>query len=1205
MKRHLYALFVIVLSSVLASCSRDEADAERVLEVEPEYITITAVREGYNGEEQETKTVRQEDGAVYWNAKDKISLFYGTGTNGGSRFTCTSEETAQIVEFTGIDPALGTSSEGRYWAVYPYSKDNTCEGNCVVMTIPDVQTALDGSFANNLFPTVGTSSDKTVTFYNVCGGVKFSVSQAGIKTVTFKGNGGESLAGKVKVGFGANGRPEVTSCVETRDEVTLLAPNGGTFEVGRYYYVVLLPASLDKGFTMTFTTKDGKEGTYAHSSGVAVKRSVFGVLDEIDGYVKAWKNAPLVSGGWDRGSIYLGLMGFNDDIYRYNLSKLTDDTAAGYYSFIDNLQAGGATVLYYSVEQALEVLKSAMYPEDIQNISIITFTDGMDEGSIMMTDKYLYEDEYLNAISNTVASERIAGLDLSSYTVALTGNVHSSNLSYFRNMLKKIASSSENATDFSDMDEVSEKFKELANLISSTNYVQTIPLQVNGKSQGTKMRFTLDGASKATSSQIYIEGVFNIDGEYVDGVFHRTGYSLREITYQGLTSTSGNAVVGVKSGVKVVYTFEGLRRQDAKLINTDDIALWTYIPSTGSWQNTNETVLLDGENGIVNEKQSTAIMLVLDCSNSLTVYNDFGKMQKAAKEFVSILCENSIDENAVASVSLDRYAADIPVGSKLALNATVLPATALHRDVIWSSNNTAVASVDASGIVTAHSKGSAYIYVITEDGAKTAVCLVTVPQYAESLEIDKSTAVLYTGESLELNVTVSPDDTSDKTLQWSSSNPSVATVDQNGKITALKAGSVKITASTVDGSGLKVTCDLTVKQHVTGVSLNESSVILNKGDSKSLVATVLPSDATDKRVIWRSTDESVATVDEYGVVSGVGKGSATITVTTEDGGKTDMCEVEVRQFVTSIQLDKQSVTLSVSESVQLVATVSPDDADDASVKWTSSNPAVASVDQTGMVSALAPGTSTISVAAQDGSGKVATSVITVRQPLTGIGLSHTSLDLIIGNSQTITVTFTPSDASNTDYAVENTNPSIATVTKNGKSISVKSKGLGTTTIKVTSAEGGFTAECNVSVSLSKTPSNLALVVKKNNVRYYIPQSIYSQVTMPLYTKEGIAVISGTESFILALSDASTSTYTYADAKSKFNLPTLAQGEVISQYWSSINSALSTYGGTPMVGGGYWTQTAQGTRSAWYYHSSGTSNAFMQRTYYVRNVVADL
>lgn len=178
----------------------------------------------------------------------------------------------------------------------------------------------------------------------------------------------------------------------------------------------------------------------------------------------------------------------------------------------------------------------------------------------------------------------------------------------------------------------------------------------------------------------------------------------------------------------------------------------------------------------------------------------------------------------------------------------------------------------------------------------------------------------------------------------------------------------------------------------TGVSISPDSKTLNKGEIVQLTATVLPTDATDKTVIWSSSNNDIASVDNKGEVTAVGPGTATITATANDGsGKAASCRITVNEpytppaivHVTGISLDRETATIKKGSILQLSATVTPSNADDKTVRWESSNTDVATVDGNGKVTAIAPGTATITVTTTD-QRKTATCPVTVTDIATGI-----------------------------------------------------------------------------------------------------------------------------------------------------------------------------------------------------------------------------
>ena len=168
---------------------------------------------------------------------------------------------------------------------------------------------------------------------------------------------------------------------------------------------------------------------------------------------------------------------------------------------------------------------------------------------------------------------------------------------------------------------------------------------------------------------------------------------------------------------------------------------------------------------------------------------------------------------------------------------------------------------------------------------------------------------------------------------------------------------------------------------VTGVTLDRTSLTLAVGNSKTLTAALTPSDASNQSVVWESSTPSVAAVDAGGTVTGVSKGTATITVKTSDGGKTATCEVSVVTPVpvTGVTLSRSEMTIAVNSVVFLTAAVSPGNATEQAVTWSSDNPAVAKVSLIGQVTAVSAGIAKITAKTADG-GKPMSCVVTVTQP---------------------------------------------------------------------------------------------------------------------------------------------------------------------------------------------------------------------------------
>ena len=336
------------------------------------------------------------------------------------------------------------------------------------------------------------------------------------------------------------------------------------------------------------------------------------------------------------------------------------------------------------------------------------------------------------------------------------------------------------------------------------------------------------------------------------------------------------------------------------------------------------------------------------------------------------------------SIELDQTNAIIYKDDVLQLTATVLPEDATSKVVSWTSSDEAVARVNINGLVTALAAGNATITATTTDGSNlSACCNVTVKQLVTSISMNKSNTTICVGDTEQLTATVFPDDAPDKTVTWKSSNTSVATVNSSGLVTALAAGDATITATTNDGSNLSASCDVTVRQLVTSISLNKTNTTIYVGGTEQLTATLYPDDATDKALTWKSSNTSVATVNSSGLVTALAAGEATITATTNDGSNLSAsCNITVKQLVTSISLNKTNSTICVGNTVQLTATVYPDNATDKTVTWISSNTSVATVNSSGLVTAFAVGDATITATTNDGSNLSATCAFTVESIIT-------------------------------------------------------------------------------------------------------------------------------------------------------------------------------------------------------------------------------
>lgn len=263
---------------------------------------------------------------------------------------------------------------------------------------------------------------------------------------------------------------------------------------------------------------------------------------------------------------------------------------------------------------------------------------------------------------------------------------------------------------------------------------------------------------------------------------------------------------------------------------------------------------------------------------------------------------------------------------------------------------------------------------------------------------------------------------------------------------------------------------------VTEVRLDKTATTLVEGDTEELMATVMPENATDKGIEWKSSDESVATVSQTGLVTALKEGSSAITVITNDGGFTATCAVTVNKktiAVSEVQLNKKELTLTEGGTEKLVVTVKPDDATDKSVVWESSNTAVATVDQEGLVTAVGEGKATITVKTNDG-GFSASCEVTVKKKViavTGVKLSAASMTLREGEKGTLTATVEPANATNKNVEWWTSDLDVVSVTSTsgGSNGYVEARGAGKATVTVKTEDGEFSASCEITVEKKEVP----------------------------------------------------------------------------------------------------------------------------------------
>lgn len=416
-----------------------------------------------------------------------------------------------------------------------------------------------------------------------------------------------------------------------------------------------------------------------------------------------------------------------------------------------------------------------------------------------------------------------------------------------------------------------------------------------------------------------------------------------------------------------------------------------------------------------------------------------------------VTCKVTVLPVELNSISITEQNIILNKGENETLTVTYNPEnTTEDKTVTWESSNEDAVTVSEDGVITAVGAGNATI--TAKVGDKTATTQVEVKVPLESIRLNETEKQLNKGDDLQLSVTYNPEDTTaDKTVTWTSTDDTVATVDENGKVTALKAGTTYIKAKVEDK---EVSCKIDVVVQLTGINLNKDVAEIVKGQTEKLTVTLVPEDTTyTGKIEWTSSDDTIATVDENGNVKGIKEGTVTITAKAVENGNEiiDTAEITVKEIpLNSIAIDIADFDLGIGRTQSLGVVCNPENTtDDINVEWTSSDVKVATVDENGVVTAVAEGTAVITAKVGD---KTASVTVTVK----GIPITSITIDapakVLIGGNVNIKVTVNPNDATYnmSDLKFVSSNSDVLTINEDG---TIVAKGLGKAILTVEAPNG--------------------------------------------------------------------------------------------------------------------------------------------------------
>ncbi len=449
------------------------------------------------------------------------------------------------------------------------------------------------------------------------------------------------------------------------------------------------------------------------------------------------------------------------------------------------------------------------------------------------------------------------------------------------------------------------------------------------------------------------------------------------------------------------------------------------------WKSTNESIVKVDDKGMVT--------LVAPGVAAVIAFSESDPTKTA-------ICNINV-EVPVRSLTLDEKTKVMYVGESIRIGYLLTPSDASRKNVVWSSTDTSVVSVDSIGLITARAAGQAIVMVKTEDGAYYSTCTITVRQKATGIKFDVTNLELNVGQSYTIELTVTPSNSTELGLTWASTDTKIATVDEKGRITAKAPGKAVVFAKTAYGDA--VYCNVTVVQQPNEIQLNFDEKTLVIGETFKLKATMQPSSAEEVGLIWSSSNEKVARVSNNGTVKAISGGTAIIKVQTADKKITKFCIVKVVEPVTNVKLNKSSYILGVGKRFTLKATVEANTATNPKLKWTSSNSRVATVNSQGKVTAKRPGTVVITATALDGTRAEASCDIRVVKAVTSVRLNVSSVTTVEGRSFKLKATVRPTNATIKKVKWTSSDESIAIVDSRGVVTALKA---GTVKIKATAAD---------------------------------------------------------------------------------------------------------------------------------------------------------
>lgn len=957
-RKKIFVLFTIIA----CSCSREE---EIVLNINTANLDVEFVAAWSNENLPGSRTALQEDGkSIWWTANEKINAFYGSRFAG--KFTSTNEEASEFATFQGsltvVTGAGEDNSASQYWAVYPYNTTNSCDGKSVTLTVSSAQSAVSGTFSDKSFPAIARSSSFNLSFYNVCGGARFSVNHEGVRSIVFKSIGGNPMAGRIRVSFGEDGKPEILEISNPVDSIVVYAPEGG-FIPGNNYFAAMIPQEHDEGIRMILRTKE-KKACKILSSPIAVRRSTFGILNQID------MELEYEDDDFQLDADPNGIIEFADQIIKEDCIAAFDTnddgelsiaeaaavtdiskafTKTDYTSFNEFCFFTGITEIpagWFKGKSKLEAISfsknitsignGAFYGcKNLKSVQIpsvdfwfnLSFPDVYCSPFYSSSDGHLYIDgveitkiiipEGVTEISryrfyncagiNDVTlpeSLKIIGNEAFNGCKALT-KVHIPNLSVWMDLDYKNRPSAPFNASGEGMLYINDK--EVTEILIPED-VTKIKQYTFHNCTGVK-KMILEPTVPPVLGQDAFTGTrcfFYVWKECLKTYKSSWKDFSQRIVQESFLQEMIDLGLSVKWGVFNLGAFNesdpGFYYSWSEVVPKDNYSWGKYIWCGGNDHSLTKYCSIPEygaqsfqDNKMITDPEDDAALYMLDDQWRIPSDTEWAELRENCTwQWTSINGVYGIKISSNKTGYTDNW---IFLPASGFWNGTTQSGLSTQGDY-WSSVCNAYQPQEARSIHFSSNK-------VNRNTNFRSYGLSIRPVYGDFIHVNDISITdlkIVKGNTESIKVTFNPVNSSERGFSVRSSNSFIINANEDGTITAKTTGTATITVTSIDG-GHTATCNVSVIIPVQSLSFDKSELVLfENGTPKALSADVYPMDATDKSVVWTSSDMSIATVSSEGIVSGIKAGVATITATTVDGEFTAQCTITVKPSPKKVDL---------------------------------------------------------------------------------------------------------------------------------------------------------------------------------------------------------------------------------------------------------------------------------------------------------------